>query len=100
MARVPLIVEQDHPELAEVVAKYSTGRRGKLINVYRMLLHSPDLAESWFVSRDGLVYTFLLRQGLRWDDGQPLTARDVVFSAGRAASVVSSALRVGLPLRE
>jgi len=48
MARVPLIQEQDHPELAEAMAKYSAGRRGKLINVYRMLLHSPDLAESWF----------------------------------------------------
>ena len=46
MARVPLIQEQDHPELADAMAKYSAGRRGKLINVYRMLMHSPDLAES------------------------------------------------------
>src|SRR5262249_52097834 len=44
----------------------------------------PDLAENWLISRDGLVYTFLLRQGLRWDDGQPLTASDVVFSVRRA----------------
>jgi alkylhydroperoxidase family enzyme len=48
MARVPLIQEQDHPELAEEIAKYSAGRRGKLINIYRMLLNSPALAESWF----------------------------------------------------
>jgi alkylhydroperoxidase family enzyme len=48
MARVPLIQEQDHPELAEVIEKYRAGRRGKLINIYRMLLHSPALAESWF----------------------------------------------------
>jgi len=48
MARVPLIQEQDHPELAEVMAKYSAGRRGRLINIYRMLLNSPALAESWF----------------------------------------------------
>jgi alkylhydroperoxidase family enzyme len=48
MARVPLIQEQDHPELADVMAKYSAGRRGKLINIYRMLLNSPPLAESWF----------------------------------------------------
>jgi alkylhydroperoxidase family enzyme len=48
MARVPLLREQDHPELAEAMAKYSAGRRGKLINIYRMLLNAPPLAESWF----------------------------------------------------
>jgi 4-carboxymuconolactone decarboxylase len=48
MARVPLIQEQDHPELAEAMEKYRAGRRGKLINVYRMLLNAPPLAESWF----------------------------------------------------
>ena len=48
MARVPLIQEQDHPELAEVMQKYAAGRRGKLINIYRMLLNAPALAESWF----------------------------------------------------
>jgi alkylhydroperoxidase family enzyme len=48
MARVSLIQEQDHPELAEVIEKYRSGRRGRLINVYRMLLNAPPLAESWF----------------------------------------------------
>ena len=48
MARVPLLREEDHPELAEVMAKYSAGRRGKLLNIYRMLLNAPPLAESWF----------------------------------------------------
>jgi hypothetical protein len=48
MARVPLIQEQDHPELADAIEKYRAGRRGKLINIYRMLLNSPALAESWF----------------------------------------------------
>ncbi len=48
MARVPLIREQDHPELADAIEKYRAGRRGKLINIYRMLLNSPALAESWF----------------------------------------------------
>src|SRR6476619_8434031 len=48
MARVPLIQEQDHPELAEVIEKYRSGRRGQLINIYRMLVNAPALAESWF----------------------------------------------------
>ena len=40
----------------------------------------PDLAASWAVSADGLSYTFVLRQGLRWSDGLPLTLDDVLFS--------------------
>src|SRR5262249_18083680 len=48
MARVPLIQEQDHPEFADVIEKFRAGRRGKLINIYRMLLNAPPLAESWF----------------------------------------------------
>ncbi|HLH97541.1 MAG TPA: carboxymuconolactone decarboxylase family protein [Xanthobacteraceae bacterium] len=48
MARIPLIDEAQHPEFAEQVARFSAGRRGKLINIYRMLLHSPALADSWF----------------------------------------------------
>ncbi len=45
----------------------------------------PDLAESWVVSPDGLVYTFTLRPGLTFEDGQPLTAEDVRYSWERAA---------------
>src|SRR5262245_7237063 len=48
MARVPLLQEPDHPELADLMEKYRAGRRGRLINIYRMLLNSPPLAESWF----------------------------------------------------
>lgn len=40
----------------------------------------PRLASSWEVSGDGLVYTFKLRNGVKWHDGKPLTAEDVVFS--------------------
>jgi 4-carboxymuconolactone decarboxylase len=65
MARVPLIQEQNHPELAEAVAKYSAGRRGKLINVYRMLLHSPDLAESWFNHSNAVRWKTTLSGRLR-----------------------------------
>jgi alkylhydroperoxidase family enzyme len=48
MARVRLVQEQDRPELADQIEKYRAGRRGNLINIYRMLLNSPALAESWF----------------------------------------------------
>ena len=39
-----------------------------------------DLAESWEISRGGLVITFHLRRGVKWHDGHPFTARDVMFT--------------------
>ncbi|MEZ4573135.1 MAG: ABC transporter substrate-binding protein [Thermomicrobiales bacterium] len=38
------------------------------------------LAESWSVSEDGLTWTFNLRDGVMWHDGEALTADDVVFT--------------------
>jgi peptide/nickel transport system substrate-binding protein len=40
----------------------------------------PMLATSWEISPDGRTVTFALRDGVRWHDGTPVTARDVVFS--------------------
>lgn len=47
MARIPLVDEADHPELAGLVERIKAGRRGNLVNVYRLLLHSPAVAEGW-----------------------------------------------------
>ena len=38
-----------------------------------------DLAESWDISKDGLVITFHLRKGVKWADGAAFTADDVKF---------------------
>lgn len=43
----------------------------------------PDLAERWEISPDGTAYTFHLREGLKFSDGSPLTARDAKFSLER-----------------
>lgn len=40
----------------------------------------PELAESWEISSDKKRIVFTLREGLKWSDGVPLTAEDVVFS--------------------
>ncbi len=40
----------------------------------------PSLAESWTNAPDGKTWTFKLRKGLRWSDGEPITADDVVFT--------------------
>jgi peptide/nickel transport system substrate-binding protein len=47
------------------------------VNQDRPAEFEGDLAERWTVARDGLTYTFTLRDGVRFHDGSPLTARDV-----------------------
>lgn len=39
----------------------------------------PDVAESWEISEDGTTYTFHLREGMKWSDGEPLTSADILF---------------------
>ncbi|HMH20080.1 MAG TPA: carboxymuconolactone decarboxylase family protein, partial [Burkholderiales bacterium] len=47
MARISLVEEGDHPELAGVIRTIKTERGGKLLNLYRALLNSPPVAEGW-----------------------------------------------------
>ena len=56
MARVPLIEENEHPELAESIAKIKGARGGRLINIYRLMLHSPALANAWFDLNQAVRY--------------------------------------------
>ena len=48
MARVSMIEEKEHPELTKLITLIRTGRRGELLNVYKLLLHAPALAATWF----------------------------------------------------
>jgi len=56
MARVPLLEENQHPELAESIAKIKGARGGRLINIYRLMLHSPALANAWFDLNQAVRY--------------------------------------------
>ncbi len=63
-----------------------------LMNLYETLLsYNPDgelegaIADEWEMSDDGLTYTFHIRDGVTFHNGQPLTADDVVFSLQRYA---------------
>lgn len=52
----------------------------------------PGLAESWNISADGLVYTFHLRKGVRFHNGEELTADDVVYTFDRMLDPATKAL--------
>ncbi|OPY51433.1 MAG: putative ABC transporter periplasmic-binding protein [Methanosaeta sp. PtaU1.Bin060] len=68
---------------------YNTGTSDfyDLIKIFSGLLKSderlemvPDLAESWEISPDGKTYTFHLRDGVKWQDGEDFSAEDVKFT--------------------
>jgi alkylhydroperoxidase family enzyme len=64
MARVPLI-DESHLELESLIARIKGARRGRLINVYKLLLHSPALAESWFLHNNAVRWKTELDGRLR-----------------------------------
>jgi peptide/nickel transport system substrate-binding protein len=49
---------------------------------------TPDLAENYVMSKDGLSYTFTLKNKLYFQDGEPVTADDVVFTVNEAKDPV------------
>src|SRR6266545_2458725 len=54
---------------------------------------APSLAESWSVSPDGLVYEFVLRKGVKFHNGDPVTAEDAKFSFERYRGVSAKTLK-------
>ena len=54
---------------------------------------APGLAESWSVSKDGLVYEFVLRKGALFHNGDPVTADDVKFSLERYRGTAAKLLK-------
>jgi len=51
-----------------------------LVRYDKNLQYQGELAESWEISPDNLVITFHLRKGVKWHDGAPFTAEDVLFT--------------------
>jgi peptide/nickel transport system substrate-binding protein len=54
---------------------------------------APGLAEKWTPNADGSVWTFNLRQGVKWQDGSDFTADDVVATMGRLVVAGNSGLK-------
>ena len=51
-----------------------------LIKYDENLDYTPELAESWKISNNQKTITFKLKKGLKWQDGEPLTSSDVLFT--------------------
>ncbi|MDI9505559.1 MAG: peptide ABC transporter substrate-binding protein [Candidatus Excrementavichristensenella sp.] len=56
----------------------------------------PGEAESYEISEDGLVYTFILRDGLKWSDGSDHTAQDYAYTIKRILTPATTAKYVNL----
>ena len=80
------VLPDDPPTLATWLSASFLPRMVAPQIVEGLLSHEPDLtpkpllAEAWTVSNDGLTWTFKLRKGVKWHDGKPFTADDVVFT--------------------
>ena len=84
------------PESLDPAWAYDTASGEVIFNVYETLLFPkkdtttdfvPMLATSWDVSPDGLTYTFHIRQGIKFQDGQDLTPQDVAYSLWRVLTI-------------
>jgi len=75
-----------HPLFSTSGAEQGVERQlfGALVKINDKLDAVPDIAEKIDVSPDAKTYTFSLKKGLKFTDGQPLTAKDVVFTIERA----------------
>jgi len=72
----------------QLVPALSRSRRSpmmysQLVRFDESMTPNPELAESWETSKDGLTWTFKLRQGVKFHDGQELTSADVKFTFDR-----------------
>jgi peptide/nickel transport system substrate-binding protein len=56
----------------------------------------PSLATEWSVSNDRLVYTFKLKRNVKWHDGKPFTADDVVYSIDVLMRAMAPRMRLAL----
>ena len=65
MARVPLLDVDDDPAHKHLTDRIRAARRGRVINVYRLLLHSPSLAETWFEHNNAVRWKTALDGRLR-----------------------------------
>lgn len=87
---IVVAIPQDLEESLDPHGSVSAGTREVLFNIYEGLVKTgpdggliPAVAESYHISDDGLTYTFKLREGVKFHNGEPVTAEDVIYSIQR-----------------
>ena len=116
------VVAQDKPRYGGILNWFDYGDPGRLdvhaesplvvqqatAGVYSGLLHwdpdepskiAGDLAERWTVSPDGKTYTFQLRKGVKWHDGQPFSSADVKATFDRILNPEFKSPKCGASLK-
>ena len=99
------VLNYAYPEVWDPHIAGTLGALGSISPVYNQVVEfNPlkpdevigDLAKSWEVKDNGLTYIFHLHEHIKWTDGKPLTAEDVVFSIQRMIEPGKPRPRVGL----
>jgi len=72
-----------HMVSAEASIMWLTSIYERLIDLNENSSPMPGLAKKWTISNDGLIYTFNLREGVKFHNGREMTAEDVVYSYKR-----------------
>lgn len=87
-------IAQDLDDSLDPHQTVAAGTREVLFNIFEGLVNPnsdgemiPAVAEKYTLSEDGTTYTFTLREGVKFHNGQTVTAEDVVYSINRCAAV-------------
>lgn len=87
-------IAQDLDDSLDPHQTVAAGTREVLFNIFEGLVKPnsdgemiPAVAEEYTLSEDGTTYTFTLREGVKFHNGQTVTAEDVVYSINRCAAV-------------
>ena len=87
-------IAQDLDDSLDPHQTVAAGTREVLFNIFEGLVKPnsdgemiPAVAEKYELSEDGTMYTFTLRDGVKFHNGQTVTAEDVVYSINRCAAV-------------
>ena len=92
-------IAQDLDDSLDPHKTVKAGTREVMFNVFEGLVKptpdgdlTPAVAESYTVSKDRLTYTFTLREGVKFHNGDTVTAEDVVYSINRCAAATETGI--------
>jgi oligopeptide transport system substrate-binding protein len=102
-----LILRDSDPSTLDPAMARETGSVGYIMQIFSGLVAFdesmnlvPDIAESWETDNTGTIYTFRLRQDVKFHDGRPVTAADFKYSWERACDLATGSQTAGTYLND